>query len=67
MNSPRVKSSHRMENRSLALCQYFCNEKPDEMTVAPAMSGGKALEKKDINSDNSPEKRTTVTSQSAEL
>jgi hypothetical protein len=56
-----------MENRSLALCQYFCNEKPDEMMVAPAMSGGKALEKKDINSDNSPEKRTTVTSQSAEL
>jgi len=39
-----------MENFSLALCQYFSKEKPEDMTAAPAMTEGKAFEKKDIAS-----------------
>jgi hypothetical protein len=50
-NNPQVKQSHTIENCSPALCQYFPKEKPEIITVAPAISGGKAFEKKEINSE----------------
>jgi hypothetical protein len=35
-----------MGNRPLDLRQYLSKEKPDTITAAPAIIGGKALEKK---------------------
>jgi hypothetical protein len=38
------------EKRSLSLLQYFCNEKPENTTATPAITGENTFEKNVINS-----------------